>query len=372
MTQNSQKENHETCHATSAAALTRLLRILFTTAVLLNVGASSLLYATEPDTDFYRPRSASDPILRATVLGPLGARAWIDFAKERYHAIPGMALGKDLVVEEIRREEVLLKSRSTGRFLRIPVNTTVRPRYHREWSIWGDTLTLWESLEILAHAFGYNVVMHPRAGAPVVPRAHGDTMQRILSKILPPHHRIAFNGPVLLVLPTQPGTWNWAKLVERLRVQTPERLVLRYPGLGKPGTILSRGDDVQFTLRRIAVGAGIPIQFPKDLHLPIYASLRGLPFFQILANITYPNGLMMIDRETGLEIQPWPEGFGPGYPPSNEEIRVGPGESYGPTAPGPNPAPLPLDALPVFTPLPVLPVLTPGQIPPNATGQDSN
>lgn len=324
---------------------------------------------TPCEARYYRRGKPGDPIVRAIMFGPRGQRAWIDYKGERVHAVPGTALDRDLVVDEIRRESVVCKRKSDRTFLEVPINTDFRPKYHRDWSLWGDAISLWETLELVAYGFGYNVVMHHRSGATVIPRAHADTVERMLGKLTPDHHRYAVVGPVITVLPVQPASANWAKLLERFKVESAERLILRFPDLARPGTVISRGDDFQFVMRQIALGSRTPIAFPKNLHFPVYAAMRVVPYFQILAAVAYLNGMMVIEREQGIEIQPWPE-FAPQgaqgqpgltlpFPSPNLTFAepLEPQTGFGPHPPYQHPAPLPLDGLPLASPPPTAPTV---------------
>ena len=339
----------------------RLLQALF---LVLFLTAAGMVEAQD-----YRRGQPGDPVVRAIMVGPRGQRAWIDYKGERIHAVPGTALDRDLVVDEIRRESVICKRKSDRRFLMIPVNAAFRPRYHRDWSLWGDALSLWEALELVAYGFGLNVVMHHRSGGGVVPRAHGDSIEHMLGKLMPPHHRYAVIGPVVAVLPIQAGSVNYNKLLHRFRVESAERLILRFPDLARPGTLISRGDDFQFVMRQIALGSRTPISFPKNLHFPVYAAMRVVPYFQILAAIGYLNGLRLIEREQGVELQPWPDAAPPGWQPqpglplpflTSDMITAEPLEpqtGYGPQPPYQHPAPLPLDGLPLASPQPAAPTV---------------
>jgi hypothetical protein len=148
--------------------------------------------------------------------------------------------------------------------------------------------------------------MHFQAGGAVVPGSHAANIKSLLRKILPQHHRFAVVGPLLLVLPVQPSGEEWTEVLARMKKSSPGLLTLRYPGLNKAGVIISRGDDIQFILRKISLGGKVPIQFPRDLHFPVYASFRNVPFAQILSNTVYLNQCIIIEREEGLEVTPWP------------------------------------------------------------------
>ncbi|HNW35303.1 MAG TPA: hypothetical protein PKM25_10255 [Candidatus Ozemobacteraceae bacterium] len=277
--------------------------------------------------------------MEAILCGPAGARAWIRYNGERFHALAGMRLDPEWRIEEIRRESVLFKRVSDARFVEMPIPMPGRPPYHRGWSFIGLPIGLWEALELLTAGFGYHVVMHFQAGGGVTPCIHGTTLEKMLLKILPRHHRFAFAGSVLLVLPVEAAGEPWTTILDRLKQRDPEELAIRFQGLKKPGSLLSRGDDIQQVLRQIALGGETPMQFPKDLHFPVYASFRQVPFCQILAKIVYLNQCFVIDRTDCLEIMPWPRQIQPLLsPPVPELVRVGlqePQPGFGPTPPEP-------------------------------------
>jgi len=254
----------------------------------------------------YAVLKGDEPRIRAILYTKENPRALIYHNSQRFHALPQTRLDDEWYVDEIRRESVLFKRTSTRSFAEIYLNAPQKAKFHKDWSFYGHPIALWEAIELLAHGFGYQAIMHFQAGGAVVPGNHGDTVQKLLKKILPPHHRFAFAGPILMVLPVQPSGEEWTEVLERMKLCVPERLSLRYPGLNKPGIIISRGDDIQFILRKISLGGKVPIQFPRDLHFPVYASFRHIPFAQMLVKILYLNQCILIEREEGLEVTPWP------------------------------------------------------------------
>ncbi len=264
------------------------------------------IFAGRPAVAQYAVLKGDEPRIRAILYYQENPRALIYYNDRRFHAIPQTRLDDEWYVEEIRRESILFKRTSTHSFAEIYLNAPQKAKFHKDWSFYGHPIALWEAIELLAHGFGYQALMHFQAGGAVVPGNHGDTLAKLLKKILPPHHRFAFEGPVLMVLPVQPSGEEWTEVLERMKLCVPDRLSLRYPGLNKPGVILSRGDDIQFILRKIALGGKVPIQFPRDLHFPVYASFRNVPFAQMLVKILYLNQCILIEREEGLEVTPWP------------------------------------------------------------------
>ncbi|GAB4279033.1 MAG: hypothetical protein Kow0029_22690 [Candidatus Rifleibacteriota bacterium] len=282
----------------------------------------------------YARLSGNEPRIKAIIYHKDNPRALIIYKNQKFHAVPKMRLDDEWYIDEIRRFSVLFKRTSTRSFAEIYLNPPIKPRFNRGWSFFGHPIALWDAVELLAHAFGYQAVMHFQAGGTVVPNNHGGSLTAILKKILPPHHRFALAGPVLMVLPVRPSDEDWAEVLKRMNLCIPERLSLRYPGLNKPGILFARGDDIQFVLRKIALGARVPIQFPRDLHFPVYATFRNLPFSQILQKIVYLNQCIIIEREEGFEITPWPRKVLPyrAYPdvplvqasPTEPQIGAGP------------------------------------------------
>ncbi len=254
----------------------------------------------------YSVLQGDEPRIRAILFHKDNPRALIYHNNQRFHVVDQMRLDDEWYVEQIRRESILFKRTSTRTFAEIYLNHQQKVKYHRDWSFFGHPVALWEAIELLAHGFGYQGIMHFQAGGAVVPGSHGNTIQKLLQKVLPPHHRFAIVGPLLIVLPVKPSGEEWTEVLQRMTKCVPELLTLRYPGLNKPGIVLSRGDDIQFILRKISLGGKVPIQFPRDLHFPVYASFRHVPFAQILAKIVYLNQCIIIEREEGIEVTPWP------------------------------------------------------------------
>lgn len=265
------------------------------------INASSL-----PCSAQYSTLQGNEPRIRAILYHKDNPRALIYYKNQKFHAFDKMRLDGEWFVDEIRRESILFKRSSTMSYAEIFLNPPKRPSFHRGWSFFGHPIALWEAIELLAHGFGYQAIMHFQAGGAVVPAHHGGSISKVLKKVLPPHHRFALAGPVLLVLPVKPSGEEWTEVLSRMNLCIPERLSLRYPGLNKAGVLFSRGDDIQFVLKKISLGGKTPIQFPRDLHFPVYASFRGIPFCQILAKVIYLNQCIIIEREEGLEITPWP------------------------------------------------------------------
>ncbi|HEY9069654.1 MAG TPA: hypothetical protein VIV61_05320 [Candidatus Ozemobacteraceae bacterium] len=317
----------------------------------------------------YRRPEQGDPIVEVILWGPTGARAWIRYGRERFHAVAGMRIDAEWRVEEIRQESVLFRRASDRTFVEMRIPMPSRPPYHRDWSFMGLPVGLWEALELLTAGFGYHVVMHFQSGGGVVPYAHAPTLEKMLLKVMPQHHRFALAGPVLLVLPFEAAGERWTDILDRVKSRDPEELAIRFQGLKKPGTLLSRGDDIQMVLRQIALGGETPMQFPKDLHFPVYASFRQVPFHQMLAKIVYLNQCFIIDRTDHLEIMPWPRQIQPLLsPPIPDFVSVGPVEpqpGFGPTPPDSG---LPVPEARDWQPLPPPP--SPG-IPFGQDGRDS-
>ena len=287
----------------------------------------------------YKPIRAGDPDVRAIFSGNISTRAWIYYQGQRYHVVPGMRLDNEWRVEDIRRNSVLFRRTSTGSYVDMPLRVVERSRYHRECSFLGLPIGLWEALELTAQAFRFHVVMQHQAGGTVKPGIHGNTLEEMLHKFLPRHHRFALFGPVLAVLPVHPAGEQWSHVLKRRRQQRPADLCIRFPGLNKPGSLISRGDDIHYVLRQIALGGTVPIQFPRDLHFPVYAYFRDVPFSEMLVNILYINQCIIIERSDALEIQPWPRHIQPILtPPNPAMVTAGtqdPQPGWGPAPPPP-------------------------------------
>lgn len=312
--------------------LPRLIVSVFMLAVV--VGGLNPLPVTA--SGFYRARG-DEPSVRAILYSPRDARAWIYHDGRRHHAVEKMHLDREWHVEEIRRRSVLFRRSSTRNFVEIPVKLTREFRFHRDWSFLGQPIGLWEALELISRGFGYHIVMHYQAGGSVVPANHANTVYRMLRRVLPDHHRFVIEGPVVYVLPVHPAGEDYRHVLDRMKQRNPQSLVARFPSLERPGTIISRGNDIQFVLRQIALGGKVPIQFHKDLHFPVYAYFRDVPFCKILAKIVYLNQCIIIEREEGLEVHPWPRQIIPRVPPIGPAIltadREEPQKGAGPQPP---------------------------------------
>lgn len=287
----------------------------------------------------YKVRQGDEPVIRAILYHKDNPRALLHYDSRNFHVVDKMRLDNEWQVEEIRRESILFKRISNRTFVEIFLNPPQKAKFHRGWSFYGHPISLWQAIELLAHGFGYQALMHFQAGGAVVPGNHGGSVEKLMQKILPPHHRLALVGPVLLVLPVKPSGEEWTEVLNRMKKCDPERLSIRYPGLNKPGFVFSRGDDIQMVLRKIALGGKTPIQYPRDLHFPVYCSFRNIPFGQILAKIIYLNQCIIIEREFGLEITPWPRQILQQRPYADLPlIRAEPFEPQ--SGPGPMPPPL--------------------------------
>lgn len=285
----------------------------------------------------YQVRRGDEPVILAILYHKDNPRALVVYNQQKFHVCDKMRLDDEWAVEEIRHASILFKKSSTRSFAEIFMNPPQKARFHRGWSFYGHPISLWEAIELLAHGFGYQAIMHFQAGGAVVPGNHGGSISRLLQKVMPPHHRFALAGPVLLVMPVKPAGEEWNEVLNRMNKIKPELLSLRYPGLNEAGILFSRGDDIQFVLKKIALGGKTPIQFPRDLHFPVYCSFRNVPFCQILSKIAYLNQCIIIEREYGLEISPWPrkvlqKGPWPDLPLIKAE-PFEPQAGYGPTPP---------------------------------------
>ncbi|PKL50980.1 MAG: hypothetical protein CVV42_01375 [Candidatus Riflebacteria bacterium HGW-Riflebacteria-2] len=285
----------------------------------------------------YSVIKGDEPKIRAILYYKDNPRALVYYKNQRHHVIAKMRLDEEWYIEEIRRESILFKKSSTQTFAEIYMNAPKQARRHLDWSFFGHPVAMWEAIELLAHGFGYHAIMHFQAGGPIVPGHHASSLKTMLHKVMPPHHRFVIDGPLLKILPVHPSGEAWTAVLERMKKSSPGLLTLRYPGLNTPGVINSRGDDIQFILRKISLGGKVPIQFPRDLHFPVYASFRNVPFAQILSNIVYLNQCILIEREEGLEVTPWPRQILQRRPyadyPLIQSMPSEPQEGSGPTPP---------------------------------------
>lgn len=287
----------------------------------------------------YQRVTGTEPVIKAILYHSDNARALIHYNNQRFHVADKMRLDHEWYVEEIRRTSILFKRQSNNRFAEIHLYPRPKARFHQNWSLFGHSISLWDAIEILAHGFGYQAIMHFQAGGSVEPGNHATNVSEMLRRIIPPHHRFVIDGPVLIVVPLSPAGEDWSEMLARAKISSPERLSMRFPGLNEPGVILSRGDDIQFVLRKIALGGKVPIKFPKDLHFPVFASFRYVPFFQILTHVVYVNQCIIIERHDGLEVTPWPRQILPRHPyPNYQFIQATPVEPQ--LGAGPKPPPV--------------------------------
>lgn len=296
----------------------------------------TLLLAPESCYAAYGYSDKEVPRIKAILYGEKNPRALIYYDGRRFHAYNEMRLDDEWYIKEIRRESILFKTNSLSIYKEIFLNPPKRTSFHREWSFFGHPIALWQAIEMLAQGFGYQAVMHFQAGGSVIPGHHGGTLNKILYKILPQHHRFKIEGPVLMVLPVKPSGEEWTEVLQRMQKCVPERLTIRFPGLNKSGILFSQGDDIQFVLRKISLGGKTPIQFPRDLHFPVYCTFKNIPFCKMLQKIVYLNQCIIIERGDGLEITPWPRQILQKRPfPDYPLIRINPYEPQAGTGPQP-------------------------------------
>ncbi|MGM0600382.1 MAG: hypothetical protein ACQETH_11285 [Candidatus Rifleibacteriota bacterium] len=298
----------------------------------------NMLLVVAPTTCYaaYGTSEQNIPQIKAILYGPKNSRALIYHKGRRFHAYDEMRLDDEWYLKKIRRESILFKRKSLSTFKEVFLNPPKKSKFHREWSFFGHPIALWHAIELLAHGFGYQAIMHFQAGGSVVPAHHGGTISKLLYKIIPPHHRFKTEGPVLMVLPVKPAGEEWTEVIQRMKKCVPERLTIRYPGLNKSGILFSQGDDIQFVLRKISLGGKTPIQFPRDLHFPVYCTFKNIPFSQMLQKIVYLNQCIIIERAEGLEITPWPRQILQRRPfPDYPLIKVDPYEPQAGTGPQP-------------------------------------
>lgn len=255
-----------------------------------------------------------------------------------YYVSDKMHVDKEWKVEEIRREKILFFRNSTKTYVEIPVYSIDGGgrKFHRDYSFFGKPISLWEALVLICNSFNYNVSMHYLAGGTVVPNHHGLKIDQFIRKIMPSNHRFFFNNNTLFVLPVKCYTESWSEVRSRVQQFNPISLEKRFIGLKKFGTLISFGDDIQFVLRKISLGGCTPIQFPKDLHFPVYAYFKNVSYSFILSFIVQLNQCIIIERENAIEIRPFIENVY--YNNSKTIIKAEPYEpqqGFGPSPPFP-------------------------------------
>lgn len=289
----------------------------------------------------YRRQSENDPFVRAILWGTHTARALVQLHDEPFHVVPGTTLDRTWYVSEVRRRSVLFRNRKTGTFVEAPLVTREQPRFNRLTSFWSHEIPLWDAVEMAAMGYRYNVIMHYETGGSVKPQCHADSLERMLAKFMPSHVRFSIVGPILIVLPQRIYEENWREILARVKEVDPDAGAQRYSGLMQSGTLHSRGDDIQYVLRQISLGSGVPIYFPSTLHFPVFAAFKDMPFHHILSMIAIVNQCVLFDRSEGIEIQPLAQTKAL-FPNSQLPIMlmVGPWEPQPGSGPHP-PAPLP-------------------------------
>lgn len=261
--------------------------------------------------EHFRPRG-DEPEVRAILRHETDARAWIYHEGEHFHAIPQTKIGEEWKVEEIRRESVLFRRTSSCKFVEIPVQCHLKYRYHRNWSFLGSSIELWEAVEILAMGFGSNAVMYHKSWDVVSPAAHAADFNGMLKKVIPETQRFIRAGKLLLVIPAALIRTRRKEIGAWLKAKPADIPTGVYPGLAGSGTLLSRGNDIQFVLRQIALGSGVPVRFPETLHFPVFATFADTPFSSMLESIAFVNQCTIAQTAVGPEIQPLYEPIRPG------------------------------------------------------------
>jgi hypothetical protein len=264
-----------------------------------------MLSSPPPSAGEYRVISDNEPRVDAILWTNNPGRAWIQIQDRRYHVAAGMRVDDEWRVEDVRRGSVLFKRQSTRTFVEIPLITREKPRFQKDWSFWGNPLSLWDALECVAQGFRLNAVMHAASTGTITPRFHTHLAEKLLVKITPPHHRFFQAGPSVVMLPIVVNGETWGKILERMKNFRSDFLMLRFPGMAGLGSLLSRGDDIQQVLRRISLGSGTLIKFPRDLRFPVYAVFSHTPFHQILTKIVFANQCVVVERTGYLEVLPF-------------------------------------------------------------------
>ena len=253
------------------------------------------------------PRKGDEPQPRAILSSHDKSVALIHYRDEHIVAINDVRLDKEWKVKEIKRESIVFGRTSEKRFIEYYIDPVKRPqKSYGTWSFYGLPITLWEMIQLLTEGFGYNAVMHNLSTGAVVPKHNGAGFKELLYDLLPSYNCARLDGDTLYVFPKNTPNEKWTNVLNRKRRFSHRALAVRFPGLANKGIITSIGYDIQYILRVISLGGEVPISFPKDLHFAVYANYKKVPFSKILCDIVYTNQCIIVERERGLEVIPWP------------------------------------------------------------------
>ncbi len=281
-----------------------IIKIIFTIAFLIAVPAC---FAQYDNFRLIEPRKGDEPQPRAILWSHDKASALVHYRDEHINVINDVKLDNEWRVKRINRESITFGRTSEKRYIEYYIDPTKRPqKKYGTWSFYGLPITLWEGMQLLTDGFGYNAVMHNLCTGAIVPKHNGSNFKELLYNVLPPYTSARLDGDTLYVFPTNPPNEKWIDILNRKRRFSHKALSIRFPGLEKKGIITSLGNDIQYILRVISLGGEVSISFPKDLHFAVYANYKKVPFSKILCDIVYTNQCIVVERESGLEVIPWP------------------------------------------------------------------
>ncbi len=311
------------------------------------------------------PREGNEPLPKAIAWAKGKAHALIFYKDDRINAVEKAHLDNEWSVKEIKRESIIFGRTSQKRFIEYYINSDKRPnKRYSSCSFFCSPITLWEAVHLLCDAFEFNCVMHNVCGGSVSVQRNAESFYGLLNVIIPTGVITRLEGNTLFVLPLNIPNEKPQAILDRRRKFNYKMLSMRFPGLEKEGTVISVGNDIQYVLRVISLGGKVPISFPKDLHFSVYSNYKKVPFHKILCDIVYTNQCVIVERERGLEIIPWPanqypvnnnvygcDGYPP-LPPLKDLITVDP--EYIDLKSGSGPYPPPLIDDPTIGPAPVV------------------
>ena len=290
---------------------------LFIIAVFMAVPAC---FAQYDNFRLIEPRKGDEPQPRAVLWSHDKSVALIHYRDEHIIAINDVKLDNEWRIKELKRESIVFGRTSEKRYIEYYIDPTKRPqKSYGTWSFYGLPITLWEMIQLLTDGFGYNAVMHNLCTGAVVPKHNGSNFKELLYNMLPQYTSARLDGDTLYVFPTNPPNEKWIDVLNRKRRFSHKALSIRFPGLANKGIITSVGYDIQYVLRVISLGGEVPISFPKDMHFAVYANFKKVPFSKILCDIVYTNQCIVVEREAGLEVIPWP---GKPERPEKQNVKV--------------------------------------------------
>ena len=278
----------------------------FIFSLFLTLIISSNLSAQYTNFRLIEPREGDEPQPRAIVWSKDKHEALIHYNDEQIVAVDDVRLDKEWKIKEIKRESIIFGRTSQKRYIEYYVYPSKRPnKRYSSCSFFSLPISLFEALHLLTDAFNYDVVMHNLCGGSVTIQRNEESFHSLLNDIIPAGNFARVENGTLYVIPLNAPNEKSKDIMERRRAFNHKALAIRFPGLDKKGTVFSKGYDIQYILRVIALGGQVPISFPKDLHFTVYANFKKVPFSKILSDIVYANQCIIVEREAGLEIIPW-------------------------------------------------------------------